>query len=169
VEIRDRTGSLSQKIEEGLNCVLLKDRGFQIADMNFDGFPDLGLVSDCGNRNCTLNWFLYNPASGLFEVNPALSEIGHADVQIEHKAKTLTFTSLSSFRSASVDTYRWKNAELVLIRRELELVTYPEREAKLCVITRIVSEVQAAGMVEVGRTCAINGKTCSCDDAISAF
>ena len=49
------------------------------------------------------------------------------------------------------------------------LVTYPEREAQLCVITRIVSEVRAAGMVEVGRTCAINGKTCSCDGAISAF
>jgi hypothetical protein len=152
-----------------LNCDLLKDRGFETTDMNFDGFPDFGLVSDCGNRNCTMNWFLYNPASGRFEANPALSKVGSVEVQIEHKAKTLTFTSLASFRSAGVDTYRWKKGELVLIRRELELVTYPEPEAKLCVITRIVSEVKAAGMVEVGRTCAINGKTCSCDDAISAF
>jgi hypothetical protein len=169
IEIRDRTGSLFQEIEQGLNCVLLKDRGFAIADMNFDGFPDFGLVSDCGNRNCALDWFLYNPVSGQFEASPALSEIGYAQVQLDHKRKTLTFTSLGSFRSGGVDTYRWKNGKLLLIRRELTLFTYPEPEANLCVITRIVSELEGAEMVEVGRTCEVNGERCSCDGAISGF
>jgi hypothetical protein len=170
IEIRNRTGSLFQEIEQGLNCVLLKDRGFSMADMNFDGFPDFGLVSDCGNRNCALDWFLYNPVSGQFEASPALSEIGYAQVQLDHKRKTLTFMSVGAgARSGGVDTYQWKNGRLVLIRRELTLATYPEPEANLGVITRIVSELEGAEMVEVGRTCEVNGEHCSCDGAISGF
>jgi hypothetical protein len=170
VEIRDGTGSLFQEIEQGLNCVPLKDRGFEIADMNFDGFPDFGLVSDCGNRNCSLDWFLYNPVSGQFEASPALSEIGYAGVQLDHKGKTLTFRSVGGgARSGTDDTYRWKKGELVLIRSELVLATYPDPEANLCVITRIVSEPKGAEMVEVGRTCEVNGEHCSCDGAISGF
>jgi hypothetical protein len=170
IEIRDRTGSLFQEIDQGLNCVLLKDRGFAIADMNFDGFLDFGLVSDCGNRNCALDWFLYNPVSGQFEASPALSEIGYAQLQLDHKRRTLTFTSVGGgARSETDDTYRWKKGELVLIRSELVLATYPDPEANLCVITRIVSELKGAEMVEVGRTCKVNGERCSCDGAVSGF
>lgn len=169
IEIRNPTGSLRQEIELGLNCALLKDRAFEIADMNFDGFPDFGLVSDCGNRNCSFDWFLYNPVSGQFEASPALSEIGYAQVQLDHQRKTLTFTSPGSFRSGDVNTYKWKNGELVLIRQELTLFTYPGPEMNLCVITRIVSEPKGTEMVEVGRTCKVNGEHCSCDGAISAF
>ena len=170
IEIRDRTGSLFQEIAQGLNCVLLKERGFEIADMNFDGFPDFGLVSDCGNRNCSLDWFLYNPVSGQFEASPAFSDIGYADVQLDVKRKTLTFTSIGGgARRGSIDTYKWKKSELMLIRQEQKLATYPDPEANLCVITRIVSELKGAKMVEVGRTCEVNGEHCSCDGAISGF
>lgn len=137
--------------------------------MNFDGFPDFGLVSDCGNRNCAFDWFLYNPVSGRFEPSPALSEIGYAQVQLDHQRKTLTFVTPGSFRSGDVDTYQWKNGELVLVRQELTLFTYPGPEMKLCVITKIVSEPKGAEMVEVGRTCKVNGEPCSCEGAISAF
>ena len=170
IEIRNPTGSLRQEIELGLNCALLRDRAFEIADMNFDGFPDFGLVSDCGNRNCSLDWFLYNPVSGQFEASPTLSEIGYADVQLDLKRKTLTFTSIGGgARSATIDTYKWRKSELVLIRQELTLATYPGPEMKLCVITKIVSEPKGAEMVEVGRTCKVNGEPCSCEGAISAF
>jgi hypothetical protein len=170
IEIRDQRGSLVQEIEQDENCVLLKERGFVIEDMNFDGFLDFGLVSNCGNRNCSLDWFLYNPASGQFEANPALSEMGYVQVELDHKRKTLTFISTGGgARSGSVDTYSWKNGELVLIRQELTLLTYPEPERNLCVITQIVSEPKGAEMVEVGRTCKVNGEHCSCDGALSGF
>jgi hypothetical protein len=170
IEIRDQRGSLVQEIEQDENCVLLKERGFEIEDMNFDGFLDFGLVSGCGNRNCALDWFLYNPVSGQFEASPPLSEIGHVGFQLDHKRKTLTFTSIGGgARSATIDTYKWRKSELVLIRQELTLATYPGPEMNLCVIAKIVSELKGAKMVEVGRTCEVNGEPCSCDGAISGF
>src|SRR5450631_2178961 len=162
IEIRDSNGSRFQEIEQNVNCSELKDHALVAEDMNFDGFTDFSFGAYCGNRNCSCAWFLYNPASGQFEASRALAEVA-CDVQLDHKGKTLGFRSRSSLSGERLDTYQWKNGELVLIREELSLLVGPDPELRVCVITRIVREIKGAEMVEVSRKCELNGNACSCD------
>ena len=169
VEIRDSTGSRVQEIEsETLDC---KEhwwpRAFVTMDLNFDGFADFGFTSHCGNRNCGCIWFLYSPVRRQFEASPALADQS-CDFQLDRKAKTLT-SRLRSVNSWYVDTYQWKNAKLILVRRELNLMAGPEPEARVCAVTQIVSKPRKAEMVEVSRTCKLNGEPCSCEDAKMFF
>ncbi|MEO6929556.1 MAG: hypothetical protein ABI190_10370 [Casimicrobiaceae bacterium] len=170
VEVRDSTGTRVQAIEpEGLDC---KEhwwaRAFATKDMNFDGFADFGFTAVCGNRNCSCNWYLYNPVSSRFEASSALADVS-CDVRVDRKAKTLTFGSRGSMNSENVDTYKWRDTELALVRQEVNLMVGPDPDANVCVVTQIVSELRQAGMVKVSRTCKLNGEPCSCDKAISIF
>ena len=88
------------------------DNAVEVLDCNFDGFPDLVLLANRGGAgpNSTYNFYLFQPKTGRFVFNAALSELP----QVEIRGKTRTI--FSAFRNGCCDhsseEWRFRNGRL---------------------------------------------------------
>ena len=86
-------------------------------DMNFDGYADIAIQTSCGaTGNCMNEYFLYNPATGLFERNNTLSNIFNPVP--DQKTKEITSHSVGGAAGMIYedDTYSYIRGAYVLTR-----------------------------------------------------
>lgn len=95
---------------------MLPDFGFEMADFNFDGFGDLQRVRDLGAYNAVYDIWLYNPASGQFDYNEALSELVMPGVDAD--TRTVSSFAKSGAVYYKLTTFAWEDGQLTPVRVE---------------------------------------------------
>ena len=89
----------------------------QVADANFDGYPDFGCVRFQGNQPQFWNFWLWDEAQGRFVEEPALSEI--SDPQFDSANGIVSGYARAGWAGAAGENtfYQWIDGQLTLIRR----------------------------------------------------
>ncbi|NQV88605.1 MAG: hypothetical protein HQ402_03590 [Parcubacteria group bacterium] len=56
-------------------------------DVNFDGNPDIAILTGVGygGVNYFYDYYVYNPATGVFEADPVLTSVGNPELDVEGK------------------------------------------------------------------------------------
>jgi hypothetical protein len=84
-------------------------------DCNFDGYPDIMLYFANGGAgpNYSYNFYLYNPATGLFDYNAALS--GLSQVEVDEKKKVISSAWRSGAAGHGAARYTFINGKLTQV------------------------------------------------------
>jgi len=90
-------------------------RHFELIDMNFDGFKDILLQYGCGatGNGQSYTW-LYDPKTGRFKYNNALSQITTATAHPD--TKTITSLWVGGAAVYDEETYTFQNGKLTKIK-----------------------------------------------------
>ena len=104
----------------------------EVLDCNFDGFPDLVLLANRGGAgpNSTYNFYLFQPKTGHFVFNAALSEL--PQVSINGKTRTISSAFRNGCCGHSSEEYRIRNGRLT---RTASYDEYCMSSDGLCTIT----------------------------------
>lgn len=89
-----------------------QDGFLAVDDLNFDGFPDIRLMSQAGVVNITYLCWLWDPEAGQFTY--AFSLLGY-DVQIDSDANQLVAQTRSGWGQYDTDYYRYDNETRTLL------------------------------------------------------
>jgi len=76
-------------------------------DANFDGYQDLQLLSTCGAKTCTYNFYLYDPKANRFVLEKLLS--GFSNPTFDPAKKQVSQGWLMSAYESSGETYQYEN------------------------------------------------------------
>ena len=89
----------------------------QVADANFDGYPDFGCVRFQGNQPQYWNFWLWDEEQGKFVEEPALSEISAP--QFDAANEIVSGYARAGWAGAAGEQtfYQWMDGQLTLIRR----------------------------------------------------
>ena len=93
--------------------------GFEVTDLNFDGYLDLRVISflPAGPNTPYENW-LWSVSKGKFVANPALDKI--TSPQFDADAQEITSHWRSSAAEQGTDVYAYDGDALVLVHRETD-------------------------------------------------
>lgn len=120
IEIRRGTDAAPAQIITGLDTQTpwsAQAPGFDVVDMNFDGYADIRLVESrsAGATLPRLHW-LYDPASGKFVASTALNDLGAP--QPDAATRELTSEWRDTATRYGTDHHAFQNGQLVPLRRE---------------------------------------------------
>jgi hypothetical protein len=88
-------------------------------DVNFDGYNDLQILSNCGGTgNCSYDFFLYDPVTNQFVHNEFLSN-NLCSPEFDPKKKQITTHSNGGASDWESDTYQYGDGHYTLIRQEI--------------------------------------------------
>ena len=127
VEIR-RKGEVEpfQVIEDAGShaAEMIPNNGFELIDVNFDGYHDLRLIAEgtAGPNVLYRNW-LWQPEDDRFAANAALDEIVSPD--FDPDTQEIVSRWRSSAAEGGVDIYNWEEGVPVLIHRETDKYAGP--------------------------------------------
>ncbi|MFP5390648.1 MAG: XAC2610-related protein [Gammaproteobacteria bacterium] len=81
-----RTGKLRQEFTrlDGGAVHGLPDQMVRMVDANFDGEPDIALAMDMASPNDRFNYYLYNPGTRRFVLEPTLSKLSLVKLNADH-------------------------------------------------------------------------------------
>ena len=98
--------------------------GFEVLDMNFDGYADIRLVESrpAGPNLPYLNW-LYEPASGRFVESRALNQI--TSPRFDASARELRSDWRDSATRYGTDVFAFRDGQPVPLRRETKVYQRP--------------------------------------------
>lgn len=89
------------------------DRLVEFADINFDGFDDLKVMtSTSAGPNAGFDYWLFNPRSGKFDHSDIGDKLSGFDVLPDPHTKTIRVTGRSSCCDWESATYKWIGAAL---------------------------------------------------------
>ena len=93
--------------------------GFELIDVNFDGYHDLRLIAEgtAGPNVLYRNW-LWAPDEEIFVGNAALDEI--VSPEFDPETQEIVSRWRSSAAQGGVDIYVWEEGQTVLIHRETD-------------------------------------------------
>jgi len=96
--------------------------GFEVTDLNFDGYLDLRVISflPAGPNTPYKNW-LWSVSKGKFVASPALDKI--TSPQFDAEAQEITSHWRSSAAEQGTDVYAYDGDALVLVHRETDTYT----------------------------------------------
>lgn len=85
--------------------------GLRRDDMNFDGYPDVGVLEHGGSKWGYLHWWIYDEASGRFEWTALSDDLydltpGAYDVDVENRRLVVR-----TFRGAALETCTYRVCE----------------------------------------------------------
>lgn len=89
----------------------------EVADANFDGYPDFGCLYFMGNQPTYWNYWLWDPEAGEFVEEPALAEV--CAPEFDAAGQVVRSYTRGGY-AGLVGThafYRWEEGELVCVRR----------------------------------------------------
>jgi hypothetical protein len=91
-------------------------------DANFDGHADLAVPSSDGGAgpNSTINFYLFNPTTGRYEIDMALSEMSQISI---NDNQTITSASRGSCCQHAKETYRYIQGKLTMVASWEESLT----------------------------------------------
>ncbi len=88
---------------------ILKEVTWRVEDLNFDGYRDVGLLwNQGGSGNLCYYFWIFNPATGRFVLNEALSEM--ANVEVDKKRRIVRSHEAHRF---GYEEFRWRKGKLV--------------------------------------------------------
>ena len=98
-------------------------KALAVLDANFDGYADISIAGSDGGAgpNNTINFFLFNPRTGHFEFDEALSSL--PQISIEKKTKTVRSAGRGGCCQHSSETFRYVQGKLVQISSWDESIT----------------------------------------------
>ncbi len=89
-----------------------------VVDANFDGYQDLQLLSACGAKTCSYNFYLYDPKINRFVLEKFLS--GFSSPSFDPAKKQVSQGWLLSAGDSAGETYQYEDGgRYTLIRREV--------------------------------------------------
>ena len=89
-----------------------------VVDANFDGYQDLQLLSACGAKTCSYNFYLYDPKANQFVLEKFLS--GFSSPSFDSAKKQVSQGWLLSAGDSAGETYQYEDGgRYTLIRREV--------------------------------------------------
>jgi hypothetical protein len=89
-----------------------------VVDANFDGYQDLQLLSTCGAKTCSYNFYLYDPKASQFVLEKFLS--GFSSPSFDSAKKQVSQGWLLSAGDSAGETYQYEEGgRYTLIRREV--------------------------------------------------
>jgi hypothetical protein len=91
---------------------------FYAEDVNFDGYQDIGILSDHGAKWGRIRYWLFDPASGRFVTNRLsreLSRLGANERRLDPGSRTITVEHLTFGEAPVSETYRVGKNGLTLI------------------------------------------------------
>lgn len=85
--INKKTGSKQVLLDVGAELKSKPTQVIQVADYNFDGYPDFSFLMQSGGAgpNYTNNFYLYNPQKSNFEYHDGLSQLSQVDVNVKNR------------------------------------------------------------------------------------
>ncbi|MGP8095383.1 MAG: XAC2610-related protein [Candidatus Sulfotelmatobacter sp.] len=111
-----------------------------VVDANFDGYQDLQLLSTCGAKTCSYNFYLYDPKANRFVLDKFLS--GFSSPAFDPAKKQVSQGWLLSAYESAGETYQYENdGRYTLIQKQ---ATTWDREAHT--ITERVYELRNGQM-----------------------
>jgi len=88
-----------------------------VVDANFDGYQDLQLLSSCGAKTCSYNFYLYDPKANQFVLEKFLS--GFSIPTFDPAKKQVSQGWLMSAYESGGETYQYeKDGRYVLIKKQ---------------------------------------------------
>jgi hypothetical protein len=120
-----QTGSVIQEFELGEDLNL--DEGyyaeqpealFSFTDVNFDGYADLALLRITGVANAWSDYYLFDPATKLWQFNERLSE--YPNITLDEKKQLLNFHNKGGYGGAWYEsgTLQWVDGVAEVVRKE---------------------------------------------------
>jgi hypothetical protein len=89
-----------------------------VVDANFDGYEDLQVLSTCGAKTCSYNFYLYDPKASQFVLEKFLS--GFSSPSFDSATKQVSQGWLLSAGDSAGETYQYEDGgRYTLIRREV--------------------------------------------------
>ena len=89
-----------------------------VVDANFDGYQDLQVLSTCGAKTCSYNFYLYDPKTNQFVLEKFLS--GFSSPSFDPAKKQVSQSWLLSAGDSAGETYQYEDGgRYTLIRREV--------------------------------------------------
>lgn len=85
--INKKTGSKQVLLDIWAELKSIPTQVIQIADYNFDGYPDFMFLMQSGGAgpNYTNNFYLYNPQKENFEYNDDLSQLSQVEINVKNR------------------------------------------------------------------------------------
>lgn len=122
---------------------MIPNNGFELIDVNFDGYHDLRLIAEgtAGPNVLYRNW-LWQPEEERFAANEALDEIVSPD--LDPDTQEIVSRWRSSAAEGGVDIYNWEEGVPVLIHRETDRYAGPSSCTRIF-YDRIDSELRETG------------------------
>jgi hypothetical protein len=87
-----------------------------VVDANFDGYQDLQLLSTCGAKTCSYNFYLYDPKSNQFVLEMFLS--GFSSPSFDSAKKQVSQGWLLSAGDSAGETYQYEDGGRYTLIRE---------------------------------------------------
>ena len=118
---KDRTAAPFQTLDDVGSRVSddIAQNGFEIRDMNFDGYLDLRIItSSPAAQNVSYRNWLWSESDERFHTNPALDGIISPD--FDPDTQEVISRWRASAAEGGVDVYVWEGDQLRLIHRELD-------------------------------------------------
>jgi len=121
IEIRRGEAPTPAQVIEGVfvaNRLRDEAEGFEIVDMNFDGYRDIRLIDEAtaGSSGVLYRHWLFDPQTGRFEPNVAMNQrIGRAEFDPQQEQIRVFWRAGAG--GVATDTYRWIDGKLTLLQR----------------------------------------------------
>ena len=117
VEVRDANGRLMQSLPcQGENPNEENYERFAfVDDLNFDGFPDVGILSSQGMYNLFYDCWLWNPGTGLFENYEELTDL--PNLKTIPRDKKLVSCLHGCAVSHLMTEHVWESGQLEIVAR----------------------------------------------------
>ena len=112
------------------------DDGIRLADMNFDGYPDLAILYYLGASNAAYTFFLYDPEIGEFACAGETGIFNWLSAYTLYPDRQLILNDIhDSALTGTTQLFRWEEGQLRLIR-EVEILHDPEDSQRLLLTVR---------------------------------
>ncbi len=123
-------------------------RWFTLKDVNFDGYADIGVMSDGGAKWASYQYWTFNSKTGMFEdsdFSKAFRGLVFNDIKFDAAKKRIIFNDFFGALMAEKDMYTVRNGELKQVEKDFQDQAYVDGQvSKRCTITTTEYDAQGA-------------------------